>query len=100
MFGIVEAAGADDGAEELVEAALQRPGVGRLRQVAGDVPLAAQVGPVASALEHFGDGHAVSVQIAGVAFAARVVGEDADPGLVRMEAGQQRGARGLQRAVL
>src|SRR4051812_1074404 len=37
---VVEAASSNDGAEEMVEAALQRPGVRRLREVAGDVPLA------------------------------------------------------------
>ena len=87
--GVVEAAGADDGAVESVEAALQRPGVGRLFQAAGNMPLAAHVSPVAAALQHLGDRHALLVQVAGIALRARVVGQDADAGLVRMQTRQQ-----------
>ena len=90
---MVEAAGADDGAEEIVEAALQRPGIGRLGQAGRNVPLAAEIGLVVVLLEHLGDGDAALVQIAGIAFRSVAVGEDADPGLMRMQAGQQRGAR-------
>jgi hypothetical protein len=52
--GIVEAAGADDRAVELVEAALQRPGVGRLGETRRDVPTSAHVRAVAVALERPG----------------------------------------------
>ncbi len=92
-IGIVEAARADDGAEELVEAALQRPGVGGFGQAARDVPLAAHVRLVAVALERLRDGDAALVQVAGVALGTRVVGEDADAGLVRVQAGQHRRPR-------
>ena len=92
--GMIEASRPDDGAEELVEAALQRPGIRRFREIAGDVPLAAQIAPVVLALEHFGDGHAVAIQVAGIALRPGAVGENADPGLMRVEAGQKRGARG------
>jgi hypothetical protein len=51
---VVEAAGADDRAVEGVEAALHRPGVGRLRQARRDVPLAAHVGAVAGAFSTCG----------------------------------------------
>ena len=65
-------------------------GLVRLRR---DVPLAAHVGVVAAGLQHLRDRHAAVVEVAGVALRAGVVGEDADAGLVRMQAGQQRGAR-------
>ena len=90
---VVEAAGSNDGAEEMVEAALQRPGVRRLREVARDVPLAAEVGRVFVLLQHLGDGDAALVQVAGIAFRSVAVGENADAGLVRMQSGQQRCAR-------
>src|SRR3954454_138552 len=77
----------------MVEAALHRPGVGRLGEAAGDMPLAAEIARIIPALERFGDRHATLVQIAGIAFRTVAVGEDADAGLVRMQAGQQRGAR-------
>ena len=56
------------------------------------MPLAAHVGAVAVRLQHLRDRHAAVVEVAGVALGARVVGEDADAGLVRVQAGQQRGA--------
>ena len=90
---MIEAAGADDGAEEIVEAALQWPGIGRLGQAGRDVPFAAEIGLVLFLLENLGDGDAALVQIAGIAFRPVAVGEDADPGLMRVQAGQQRGAR-------
>ena len=87
---IVEAAGADDRAVELVEAALQRPGVGRLHEARCDVPLAAHVGAVAVALQRLRDRGAAMVEVAGVAFGPRVVREDAHAGLVRMESREHR----------
>ncbi len=93
-IGIVEAAGADDGAEELVEAALQGPGIGRLRQAARHVPLAAHVGLVAVGLERLGNGDAALVQVAGIALRTGIVGQDADTGLMRVQTGQHRCARG------
>jgi len=84
---MVKTAGADDGAEEIIKTALQRPGVGGFGQVARNVPFAAQVGLVFLLLEHLGDGDAAPVQVAGVAFRPVAVGENADAGLVRMQSG-------------
>ena len=57
------------------------------------MPFAAEIGLVVLLLQHLGDGDAALVQIAGIAFRSVAVGEDADAGLMRMQAGQQRGAR-------
>ncbi len=92
--GVVEAAGADDRAVELVEPALQGPSVRRCLEVARDVPLAAHVGAVAVRLQGLRDRDAAIVEIASVAFWTRVVGEDADAGLMRMQPRQHRRARG------
>src|SRR5690242_10853607 len=90
---MIEAAGADDGAVEMVKTALQRPGVGRLGEIARNVPFAAEIGLVLLLLQHLRDGDAALVEVAGVAFGAVAVGEDADAGLVRMQASEQRSAR-------
>ena len=101
--GMEEAAGAGQGAEEAIEAALSRYGMFgsagtpafRLarRQESADVPLARHHGAVASALQHFGDGHGVIAQVALIGASAIIAHHVADAGLVRMQAGQQGGAR-------
>ena len=91
--GVIETAGADDGAEEVVETALHGPGIGRLDQVARHVPLATEIAAVARGLEHLGDGGAALVQVAGVAFRARVIRQDANAGLMRVQTREQRRAR-------
>jgi hypothetical protein len=48
----------------------------------------------ATGLERLGDGDAAIVEVACVAFRAEVVSEDADAGLVRVQAREQRRARG------
>ena len=90
---MIEATGADDRTKEMVETALHRPCVGRLGQIAGDMPLAAQIGRVLLLLQHFGNGDTVLVEIAGVAFRAIAVGKNSNAGLMRMQPSQQRGSR-------
>ena len=91
--GLEERAAAGEGAEEAVEAAPRRPGLVGLAHLGTQVPLAGQAGRVAGGLQRLGDRHAVRIDRARVAARPVVVGEDADAGLVRVQAGEQRGAR-------
>ena len=61
--------------------------------VLAHVPLAGHGGEVARAAQHLGDGDAAVVEPAAVAGHAVVLGHVPDAGLVRIQAGQQRGAR-------
>ena len=60
----------------------------------GDVPFAGDVGAVAGGPEHLGERDAAAVEIAAVGVGAVVLHHMADAGLMRIEAGEQRGARG------
>ena len=96
--GVPETAGPLNGAVVAVEAALERPVV-TLRLgfggVAGrEVPLARDVVPVAGGLEDFGHRHAPPAEFAAIGIDAVVVQHVADAGLMRVEAGEERGARG------
>ena len=102
--GRVEVAAATAGHAVMgVEAALHRqrmvrragpPGLGAVGLVAAaDVPLARHHGPVAAALQRLGDRDAVAAQVALVLRDAVVAGHVADPRLVRVQPGEQRGAR-------
>ncbi|OQC18217.1 MAG: hypothetical protein BWX70_03550 [Verrucomicrobia bacterium ADurb.Bin070] len=92
---IVKTAGPMDRPVKPVETALQRPVVLRvigLRETR-DMPLAHRIGAVAGRTQHFGEGRAAPVQVAPIALRAAVVHHVADPGLMRIKSGQQRGAR-------
>ncbi len=94
--GVEKAAGAVDRAVEAVEAALERPVV-LLRfaggiDLFGDVPLADHVGAVAGGLECLGDREAAPVEVAAIAVEHAIFHHVADAGLVRVEAGEERGA--------
>src|SRR5262245_51402586 len=64
--GVVKTSSADDGSIELVEAALQRPGVCRPGESARHMPLAAHIASIAADLECLRDCDAALVEIAGV----------------------------------
>ena len=95
QLGPVEVVAAAAHAKEPVEAATH---LRRQRGVSGHVahmPLAGDVGPVAARLQHFGHGDAAFVEIALVTRGVRdEVRHVANPGLVRVDAGQQCGPRG------
>jgi len=86
-IGVIEAAGGR--VERALEAA--RPRCDAV--VLAHVPLAAHDREVARRPQHLGDGHAATVEAALVARLALVLGHVADARLVRVETGQQRGAR-------
>jgi hypothetical protein len=111
--GVEIAPPAAERAVKAVEAALSRrrmPGAAgergpHLRLVHGvlpaDVPLAGHEGAVAGAAQRLGEGDAIVAEIALVLAAAEVADHLAHARLVRMEAGQQRGAgRAAARAVV
>ena len=89
----VVAAAARQRAEEPIEAAPRRPGVGRVPHVGREVPLAAQAGGVAGGLEDLRDGQASLVERTSVPIRAIVAREDAYSGLVRVQAREHRRAR-------
>ena len=62
------------------------------------MPLAGHRGPVAGRPQHLGDGDAAVIEIAPVSVLAPVLGHVADARLVRVQAGQQRGAGGAAAA--
>jgi len=90
---IEEGTRAVDRAVEAIEAPLERPvrlvGVLFLSAVGSHVPLAAEVGPVSGGPECLGDGEALSVEITPVGGQAVVAHHVTDPGLVRIEPGQE-----------
>ena len=82
------------GAEETVEAPARRPGIVRFPHFAREMPLARKAGGIARRLEHLGNRDAAVIDRARVATRPVIVREDADAGLMRMQAGKQRRARG------
>jgi hypothetical protein len=91
--GVVEAAGAVDGAEELVEAALAGPVVFGIGD-GGDVPLAGHPSVVATGAHDFGDGDGVGAEVAFVGGELVVLHHVADAGLMGIEAREEGGAGG------
>src|SRR5882762_2435949 len=76
--GTVVATAARERAEEPIEAAPRRPGVGRIPHVGGQMPLAAQTGRVANLAQRLREGEATLVERAPVSVRAIVAREDAD----------------------
>ncbi len=85
-----------------VEPALQRPvelvGLILGMRVFGHMPLADHIGCIAGRLEGFGNCDAAAIQIAAIAVDALVVHHVANAGLMGIEPGQQRRARGAASA--
>lgn len=89
-----EVVAAGEGAEEAMEAALERPVVFGFGVAGGNVPLAGHVAAVAAGGEEFGDGGVIGAEIAAVGGLAAVVDHVADADLVGVHAGEQGGAGG------
>ena len=89
-----------DGTVKTIEPPLPRPVVPRAAglDLGGDVPLAGHVRRVAGSVHHLGDGADVFVQVALVAGEVAVAHHVPDAGLVRVSAGEQRGAGGAAAA--
>ena len=98
--GVEEGAGAVDGAEEFIEAALEGPVVLFVvgHHFRGDVPFSGHVGAVSGWLEGLGDGEAFLVEVALVLGDSVVAGHVANAGLVRVESGEEGGAGGAAAA--
>ncbi len=88
-LGLVVAAAADQRAEEPVEPAARRPSIVGVDHVVGQMPLSAEVRGKTVGAEHFRRGRAPAAQRARVAGGALVVGENADPGLLRVQPREQ-----------
>src|SRR5699024_4293421 len=82
------------GSEEVVEAAPGGPGPTRVVYIAGDMPLAAQVGDVSGLGQGLGNGHRGSGQVARVPLRRVVEVQDAHADAVRILTGQERGPGG------
>jgi hypothetical protein len=89
--GLVVAAAAGEGAVEVVETPLGGPRIVGRAHLVREVPLADGSGGVSVLPEDLCRRHAAIVEIAAVATRAVVIGENTDPGLVRMQPGQEGG---------
>ena len=90
---VIEAARPADGAEEVVKSPLHGPRISGFAEIGSDVPLPAHVGAITGRFQHLRNGRAILAQIARISLGSRIISQDADPGLVRMQAGQQRRPR-------